>query len=113
MADTQRPSVSFGVHSLDAYDLGKNHQVLAFGYEAVGNAMVQLHDYDPNYPGEEVSIETDARGHLTYSTGESLRGFFLSRYKRADPGFLFDPTITPPRLSLTAILARLRGVVRR
>jgi hypothetical protein len=75
-------------------DLGKNHQVLAYGYEPVepGRA-VRIFLYDPNHPDEEVQMSFDpaAAGHLTYSSGEATRGFFLTRYKRTDPSVIFGP----------------------
>jgi hypothetical protein len=101
------------VHSLEVRDLGQNHQVLCYGYEAEGSVLTRLLIYDPNYPGAEVSIAPAPGGELEYSTGERLRGFFVSKYKRVDPRFLVDATITPPQLSLTPTLARLRGPVGR
>lgn len=71
--------------------LTRNHQVLAFAYEAADDAIV-LHVCDPNHPARddirlEVSIRQAAAGvpwrdriSLRQSTGEPLLGFFRQPY---------------------------------
>ena len=104
-------------HSHDPRDLGANHQVLCHGYETdVTDRLDRLVVYDPNHPRERVVLTVD-RGvggeRLLYSTGEPTRGFFRSRYTRSDPRFLLNAGAVPPRLSLTAITARLRRLLHR
>ena len=73
-------------HSRNPAELGRNHQVLAYGYDEEGD-RVKVWVYDPNYPGcDDVSItldlaRLDAADAFTTSTGEPLRGFFLTRYR--------------------------------
>ena len=39
--------------------LGKNHQVLAVGYETIGD-HIRIHVYDPNYPLDDtITVEYD------------------------------------------------------
>src|SRR5438094_3643656 len=99
-------------HSHDPRDLGTNHQVLCHGYETdVTDQLDRLVVYDPNHPRERVVLTVDRSfggERLLYSTGEPTRGFFRSRYTWSDPRFLIDARVVPPRLSLTAISARLR-----
>lgn len=75
-------------------DLGKNHQVLAYGYEDTpGETRVFI--YDPNHPGQDdIVIRFDptdpAKGiALKQSTGEPLFGFFVNPYGKVDPTPLF------------------------
>jgi hypothetical protein len=103
-------------HSHDPSHLGENHQVLAHGYETdVRDRLERLVVYDPNHPGQRVTLVVERNGNeqFVYSTGEATRGFFRSRYTRSDPRFLVDAGAVQPRLSLTAIAARLRGLLRR
>ena len=62
--------------------LSRNHQVLAFAYEATPDAIV-IRVYDPNHPGRddvELRAPTAAGGHLEQSTGEPLLGWFRQPY---------------------------------
>lgn len=72
--------------------LTRNHQVLAWAYEAVGG-LVTIRVYDPNHPRRDdvelrVTIETGPgaarpwwdRIRLAQSTGEPLLGFFRQPY---------------------------------
>lgn len=77
--------------------LTQNHQVLAWGWEAV-EGRIALRVYDPNHPGRDdielrvtVDPATDAPGtpwrdriHLAQSTGEPLLGFFRQPYPAPD-----------------------------
>lgn len=81
-----------GVITVESYDLrlvGRNHQILAYGY-SVENDAVTLRIYDPNYPNEDdLSLSMSLRGvdlgHPRFLThgieGPSYRGFFLTRYR--------------------------------
>jgi hypothetical protein len=88
------------VRSLDPFQLGHNHQVLAYAYEQRRTAVV-LRVYDPNTPTEradEVTIAFDVSnpaGPVTMShtiaIGERpVRAFFRSRYRWSDPRLAFD-----------------------
>lgn len=77
--------------------LTQNHQVLAWGWEAV-EGRITLRVYDPNHPGRDdvalrvtVDAAVDAPGtpwrdriHLAQSTGEPLLGFFRQPYPTPD-----------------------------
>jgi hypothetical protein len=100
-------------HSHDLGELGKNHQVLCFGYEATATgAFERILLYDPNHPGAEVVLSADD-GTFVYSTGEPTRGFFRTPYRRSDPRFLIDPRGALPLFTLTALTARLRRLLPR
>lgn len=75
---------------LSPWMLARNHQVLAFGYEATATS-IRLQVYDPNHPGrDDVELRAtiaadDARPwreriSLAQSTGEPLLGFFRQPY---------------------------------
>jgi hypothetical protein len=72
------------------WSLTRNHQVLAFGYEAT-ETQVRIRVYDPNHPGDDdVELRADIspdgsrpwrdRIRLGQSTGEPLLGFFRQPY---------------------------------
>jgi hypothetical protein len=78
------------------WDLTRNHQVLAFGYDAADDgSRIAIRIYDPNHPGDD-SVELVAvvdpddgrpardRIHLSQSTGEPLVGFFVQPYPAPD-----------------------------
>ncbi|HEV3444441.1 MAG TPA: hypothetical protein VG099_07350 [Gemmataceae bacterium] len=95
------------VASRNPWQLGFNHQVLAYGYELSqparngggtrfqscppSNEQLTIYVYDPNHPRrDDVTITLDgsaaeACGGLHYSTGEPLRGFFRTRYTFCQP----------------------------
>jgi hypothetical protein len=90
------------VHSSDPTMLGKNHQVLAFGYEDAG-AMTTVRVYDPNLPDDDgvtISFNHTNPAHTTtfnYSGGETPLGFFTCTWYRAhDPAPLLGPSSPPP-----------------
>jgi hypothetical protein len=78
------------VKSNDPHDLGKNHQVLAYGYDLDGTELT-LRLYDPNYAdNDEVQIkldiaDTEAPIALTYLPSETVFCFFHSPYTFARP----------------------------
>jgi len=65
-----------------------NHQVVATGYDFDPAAQkFKIFLYDPNHPGVEPSLTlslADPAGgiHLTQSTGEARRGFFVQNYNQ-------------------------------
>jgi len=89
------------VHSADPSQLGKNHQVLAWGYEDSGpDTAVKI--YDPNLPGDDhVAItfnHTDPTQTTTfsYSGSDTILGFFpVTWYSPKDPSPLEDSTPAP------------------
>ena len=78
------------VKSLSPFDLGKNHQVLAFGYDLIGSALT-LHLYDSNNPNDDtvtMSLDIGNPDHttdVTYSTGSTIWCFFRSSYTFKNP----------------------------
>jgi hypothetical protein len=68
--------------------LGRNHQVLAYGY-AVRGPEVTLTVYDPNSGpdnGVVIRFSTTEAGFVhTVNIGWPVRGFFLTRYTPASP----------------------------
>jgi hypothetical protein len=78
------------VVDLNPRKLNKNHQVLAYGYDQEATA-VTLHIYDPNWPGQDVTLgfdSSDPNGtiHPTYSTNDPpLVCFFHAPYAAEPP----------------------------
>jgi hypothetical protein len=81
-------------------DLGRNHQVLAYGYDADGT-RVTLRIYDPNWPDRDdvrLTCDLDRRAQrpFTYASPAAnplaVRGFFVSHYEADDPARLFQGT---------------------
>lgn len=69
-----------------------NHQVLAYAYTLDEAAQqLRLSVYDPNHPDrDDIAIAVDLADPSTvaaihYSTGESVRGFFVTPYRPAAP----------------------------
>ncbi len=68
-----------------------HHQVVAYAYR-VTPAEIRLAVYDPNHPDrDDVELVVDlgpggVPSRLAQTTGEPLRGFFLSRYRPEPPG---------------------------
>jgi len=86
------------VHAADPAQLGKNHQVLAWGYEDSG-AMTSVKVYDPNLPdNDDVAITFDhthpaQATTFSYSGGDTILGFFpVTWYAPKDPSPLGGST---------------------
>jgi len=90
------PLMLIKTDSRNPWDMGLNHQVLATGYDAAGEAGdVALQIYDPNYPiggpgDEDVTLRFDvgecAGRRVVHSReGDSVRGFFANRYTPVRP----------------------------
>jgi hypothetical protein len=67
--------------------LAKNHQVLAYGYDLVGDDLT-VRVYDPNYPGDDSAslmwnlAHPDASRMVTHSCeGANVRGVFATDYR--------------------------------
>lgn len=77
------------VESWRIQDMARNHQVLCFGYDAVDDgSAATLHCYDPNWPGQDVTLSLDlsspdeARMVEHSIEGSTVRGVFLTDYVR-------------------------------
>ncbi len=81
-------------------DLGKNHQVLAYGYDVDASGTLTLLIYDPNTPPEAADdvrislslLHPDSATPITSNVGIDLpvRGFFLTDYSYVDPAGKVD-----------------------
>jgi hypothetical protein len=79
--------------SVNPLTLARNHQVLAYGYDLdEDSGALRIPVYDPNHPDDDgpalrLRLGGDqVRGEIDYVEGErSVRGFFLTRYRSADP----------------------------
>lgn len=98
------------VHSTNPADLGRNHQVLAYGYDDAG-PRTTLRIYDPNCPDDDgvtIAFDTsrpDGATEFVHSRRSSppVLGFFTTHYTPKDPAPLFS--VAP-----TAALAAVPGV---
>jgi hypothetical protein len=79
------------VVSLDPQLLGRNHQVVAYGYDLTGSSLV-IRIYDPNWPGDDtvtISLDiSDAGGAAAPVWSKQDAGlvcFFRAPYTPADP----------------------------
>ncbi len=79
------------VRSVNPLELGRNHQVLAYGYEVdeqAGRATIRV--YDPNHPDADnlslsFSLDPGDRWEIAYIPGERpVRGFFRTPFRPAD-----------------------------
>jgi hypothetical protein len=82
-------------------ELGSDHQVVAYGYEADERYSYVL-VYDNNYPGTEVRLRftTDydpSEREVVASTGQVWRGFFAEAYSPVVPAFLADGKLLSER----------------
>jgi hypothetical protein len=90
--------------SHDPMMLGRNHQVLAWGYDLVGSDLT-IFVYDPNFPNNDnitVSLNIGnpvATTTMTYSTGQPLYAFFRPDYVPRRPFNLADGMIVRERSS--------------
>jgi hypothetical protein len=81
------------IRSFNPLRVGRNHQVLAFGYDLdSGSGRLSIHVYDPNHPDDDaLTLALDTRlppagPDMAYLPGEdAVRGFFRTRYRRKDP----------------------------
>ena len=73
--------------SVNPFRVGENHQVLAYGYSRDAHSgAVALRVYDPNHAlRDDLTMTFNpfvGPGSINYSTGESVRGFFHTPYRR-------------------------------
>ena len=78
------------VKSLDPFDLGENHQVLAYGYDLIGDRLT-LRIYDPNKPNRDdvttaLSVGDPLRPiPITCTPATTVFSFFRVSYSRRIP----------------------------
>jgi hypothetical protein len=78
------------IKSSDPTLMGKNHQVLAYGYKLNGTDL-DIHVYDPNHPDDDtvklsLSLANPQQTMaVTYSTGETILCFFRTFYAFSSP----------------------------
>jgi hypothetical protein len=79
------------VKSTDPFELKKNHQVLAYGYEFIGSSLI-LSLYDPNLPGRDDVTLSLNMANLTSPTaismfppGAPVYAVFRTTYKQREP----------------------------
>ena len=78
------------VESVNPFDVGDNHQILAYGYDLDGTDLT-LRLYDPNYPDrDDVTLQlSTASAHvpipLTYTPAEDVFCFFRTPYSPRQP----------------------------
>jgi hypothetical protein len=78
------------VKSARPRDLGKNHQVLAYGYDLEGTDLT-LRLYDPNYPDrDDITLQLSTANAqvpvpLTYTPAEDVFCFFRTPYTPRQP----------------------------
>lgn len=87
--------------STNPADLGKNHQVLAYGYDIDDSNRMELLVYDPNTSTTgadtvRISLSLADPAHATPVThnvaiGEAIRGFFRVDYGPCDPSSIGSP----------------------
>jgi hypothetical protein len=80
------------VESTNPLEVGKNHQVLAYGYDLnENNGDLTIFVYDPNCPdADDVTLalnvaDADQPSRVTFSADPAGRGFFRTVYTAADP----------------------------
>ena len=113
----KEPSTVGFVIAMGNGDLGKCHQVLAWGYDLDGSTLT-LHIYDPNYPGRDSTISLDI-GHPSHTSPldvsgyppETYRGFFRTHYSYHDPrteasGAFIQTVVTSPGIGSAGPVAR-------
>jgi hypothetical protein len=86
------------VRSTNPGDLGRNHQILAYGYELDAAQNLIIHVYDPNTDsanGDGVFLALNVKDPtratpITHNVaiGDPIRGFFRIPYSFRDPGLL-------------------------
>jgi hypothetical protein len=92
------PIALIHVKSHDPMAMGQNHQVLAWGYDLVGNDLT-IFVYDPNYPdNDNIRISLNIGNPtvttaMSYSSGRPLWAFFRPDYIAQRPFNLSDGMI--------------------
>ena len=97
--DKGKPQVLCLIRAGAGGNLTHNHQVVAAGYdldEKPGSMVISL--YDPNHPmaGPVITVSlTQDDFHISQSTGEPLRGFFIIPYTYRKAALPISPALAP------------------
>ena len=89
--DAGQPAVLVLIRAQGFSNPTHNHQVTAIGYDLDPDTnKLTIYLYDPNHPGEEPTLNLDLANpeqglSLSQSTGEPLRGFFVTDYSKQTP----------------------------
>jgi hypothetical protein len=85
--DSGSPASLGLIQATNLTDIGKNHQVVAYGYDYYPDrGFMTVYVYDNNHPGAEVRLTSGpGNPHFNASTGEEWRGFFVHDYARVNP----------------------------
>jgi hypothetical protein len=92
------PMALVQIKSYSPFDMGRNHQVLAYGYDLVGSDLT-IRIYDPNYPSNDgITISLNignpiSTTTMTHSGGTPLWAFFRPDYGFRRPFNLSDGMI--------------------
>jgi hypothetical protein len=85
--NANQPAPIIVIRTKDLNSLMDNHQILLTGYE-INGGVTQFTCYDPNHPLKTTLLIVNRQSgeeHITQSTNEKVRGFFLNRYKKKNP----------------------------
>ena len=88
------------VKSANPFQLGRNHQVLAYGYDLTGSELV-IHLYDPNQPDNDavtMSLDIGDPEHtidVDYTPATTVFSFFRTAYTHRDPSGLLPSAAAP------------------
>jgi hypothetical protein len=106
--DAGKPTVLGLITARQIADLGKNHQVIAYGYDYTPDTdAMTVHIYDVNYPGKEIKLLSDKfrPGWLEDSPNlEQWRGWFVQDYA---------PHLPPEGLHLPVVIRKAFESIRR
>jgi hypothetical protein len=100
----------------DLSGLGRNHQVVAYGYEDEAGTLT-VHIYDVNWPAQELTLTAgpdDAMWLESSAGNEQWRGWFVQDYApRRPPDGLAEPLAGTPKVlepdeALDSVTVRLR-----
>lgn len=89
--DRGKPAVLALIRARQSENPTQNHQVLAIGYDYnETDKQMRIYLYEPNHPGMtptlDLNLARPSEGiHISQSTGEPLRGFFIVRYSAQQP----------------------------
>lgn len=99
-----------GLVQTDKLDIGKNHQVLAYGYEKSGQD-VTLHIYDPNEARKEIALKfnitkTDGEVHITRVGGKPENDHRIYCFFRLNG---YTPKMPPDGRRMTSVKEAIRA----
>ena len=99
-----------GLIQTDSLDIGKNHQVLAYGYEKSGQD-VTLHIYDPNESRQEIDLkfnitQTDGEVHIKRVGGDPANDHRIYCFFRING---YTPKMPPKGHRVASVKEALRA----